>query len=188
MKPAFRFLALVCLYIGFLGVTSGVLSCHGQTGGSNGGGGRATTSTVKPKQPKQPWVLHYRCEYSLPEECDIPYQAVDKAFKTKSEAIDWAERNYHYYPLYMMHGSYELACYVTYLYSDSDDVDRRMMKSVDCHRPPEGFFIVDENVDSPGGQSGPVGDMNSWNTETACAHSENCTIIVPNSVIVPEQK
>lgn len=176
MKLELRSWALVCLFT-VATVVGGSVVCLGQTGSSTGNQSGSSKSPVK----KPLWIYHYRCEYAAADDCaQAPYSDHRKSFKTRSEAIDWANRNYRFYPLGLEHGPHMLFCSAEYLYPESDDQDRRLMKSVECSPVPEqagGYVIVGgavsswvqldstihENVDTSGGQSGPEGDMASWN-------------------------
>jgi len=77
--------------------------------------------------PKQPWVLHYRCD-GLTSEATCHGPEKEKEFSSRNEAIAFAEDHEQFTPLYISHRDKEFSCWWEYAYPEGDT----LAKTVDC--------------------------------------------------------
>lgn len=87
--------------------------------------------------PDSAFVLTYYCDGET-KTC-ANHVGRYRAFASVQEAVGWIELHYRYRPGVLTHGDDEYDIRITYLYPDSDDQDRRLMKSVE--------FLTQEEVD-----------------------------------------
>ena len=82
------------------------------------------------------WTLHYVCDSQAPPTLCYGVSERSKEFSSRNEAIAFAESNYWFVPLRIVHGKATLACWWEYVSTgkDSDDADSllSLAKEVDC--------------------------------------------------------
>jgi hypothetical protein len=81
-----------------------------------------------------PWVLSYHCEWNrdVCEYADDYNGSQKKSFRSKQQAIDWAQGNYTYVPENLTHGDDVFLCHVKYLSMDDPDPVTTYRKEVTC--------------------------------------------------------
>jgi hypothetical protein len=92
-----------------------------------------------------PWVLEYHCDTNPACEdeesawrAEHPADYQTRSFRSKQQAIDWAEQNYQYRPENLWHRGKKYVCDFSYLNSDDPDPITRDRKAVTCERAADG--------------------------------------------------
>lgn len=81
----------------------------------------------------RPWTLHYRCDGGTSPMLCHGSQERTKDFRSRIEAITFAESNEQFTPISVVHGKAELPCWWEYADKDSSSDERTSLaKIVDC--------------------------------------------------------
>ncbi len=82
---------------------------------------------------KQPWTLHYACDSGAAETQCHGSKERTRDFRSRIEAINFAESNEQYVPHSVSHGAAEYACWWGYVTADTEGETRtNLAKAVDC--------------------------------------------------------